>query len=65
VQGVVQAGHHANRITEGRVSGDILNAFAVNPNFAPIAQAFDVFLRREWLRACRRARLVGLSLLIG
>ena len=46
VKGVVQAGEHADGVAKGRVRGYVLNSFAINPNFAAIAEALKVFLRR-------------------
>ena len=44
VQGIVQAGDHPGRIAERRVRRDICDALTVEPDFAPIAQALQVFL---------------------
>jgi hypothetical protein len=37
VHGIVQAGEHPSRITERRVCRDILDALAIEQDFAPIA----------------------------
>ena len=54
VQRVVQAGEHARRVAEGRVGGEIFDTFAVDPDLARTAQAFQVLCAGE-----RAAAVVG------
>ena len=51
VQGIVQAGDHPGRVAKGRVGGDILDALAVEPDLAAVAQALQVL--RPVMRAGR------------
>ena len=62
VQSIVQAGQHPDGVAEGRMGGDVLDPFAVDPDLAPVAQALDVFLRGERLRSCRSVQNGRLSI---
>ncbi|MNE85592.1 hypothetical protein D3C80_1826100 [compost metagenome] len=47
MQGVVHAGDHAGGVAEGRMLGDVLHALAIDPHFAAVVQAFQIFLPGE------------------
>src|SRR4029077_1331875 len=55
MQGVVQAGQHAHRVTERRMDRDVFNSLSVDPNLPPIAYALDVFVSGKRPRACSLA----------
>jgi hypothetical protein len=42
MQGVVQTRQHARRVAKRRMRGDILDALAVDPDLAPVAQAVQI-----------------------
>ena len=48
VQGVVEARDHTHRIAKCRMRGDVFDAFAVDPDFARVAQALEIFLAGQW-----------------
>ena len=47
VQSVIQPRQHPDGVAEGRVRGDILDPFPVDPDLAAVAQTLDVFLSCE------------------
>jgi hypothetical protein len=43
VQRVIETGDHPRSVAERRVDGDVLDALAVDIDFAPVAQRFKIF----------------------
>ena len=43
MQRVEQARHHAGGVAEGRMGGDVLDAFAIDEDLAAVAQRLDIF----------------------
>ena len=50
MQGVIQPGDHARGVAEGRVGSEVLDPFAIDPNLARAAQAFQVLLTGQGRR---------------
>ena len=57
VQRVVQAREHAHGVAERGMRRDVLDALAVDPDLAAVAQALEVFRGGERLRALRGCRV--------
>jgi hypothetical protein len=47
MQCIVEAGNHAGCVAERRVGGDIFDTLAIDPDFAPIPQTFQILLAGE------------------
>ena len=58
VQRVVEARDHPHGVAEGRMRRDVLDALAVDPDLAAVAQAFEVLRARQRTNA-RRCRSIG------
>ena len=59
VQCVIEPGNTARGIAKGRMSCNVLDAFAVNPDLAVVLQAFDIALARHRARISGTLRRIG------